>query len=193
MLVPFSRIEKSAGWHLLIAKPTSVINTCASEVLRHPLKQQQLEAAKEFKMTTIKSSVIATHIQEWIGRGEKAIQIAYKPEWANGTGYFDHAITDRSLFAGVPAEERIGLMLTFVDEHGRHGFITYTRLGNVVVFDRYNNATVVTSNYPKALNGILPQGQWDKEQLNQWFYSNDYCIGAAIENVAEGLERLNGK
>lgn len=60
-----------------------------------------------------------------------------KPEWANGTGYFNHAVYDEELKTQIPLGDRG----TFVDGYGRKALVLHTRLGIAVVFERYSEGS----------------------------------------------------
>ena len=60
--------------------------------------------------------------------------IQFNPDWNNGTGYFDGAFKGEY----VPVVEP-GQLVKSIDPDGRRIIIVGTRLGNIVVFDRYAN------------------------------------------------------
>lgn len=101
-------------------------------------------------------------------------QVAYCPEWANGTGYFDGIVkADLGLRPGDVAKA--------VDNDDRRIIIIGTRFGNVALFERYSPSKTtlsfkVVGNYPSALRG---------------FYAGSMGIGTALTD--EGLEHLVNK
>ena len=79
-------------------------------------------------------------------------EIEFKPSFNNGTGYFDPAVELVKLNPGEEAK-------TTCPETGRKIIFIGTRLGTIVVFQRYSNPTKViaynaqTSSILKALLG----------------------------------------
>lgn len=102
------------------------------------------------------------------------VSVAFDPIWANGTGYFDHA---------VKADLGLGTaqMAKAVDPDGRRIIFIDTRLGNVVLFERRSPAdegtrsSTIVGNYPPAIRA---------------FYAGDFGIGGPLS--LEGLEHLLG-
>ena len=71
-------------------------------------------------------------------------EIPFDPEWANGTGYLDGAVSHP-----LPP----GKMAKTVDNYERRVILIGTRFGTVVVFDRYRGQTdggVYVSNRPNS-------------------------------------------
>ena len=101
-------------------------------------------------------------------------QVAYCPDWANGTGYLDGIIkADLGLRPGEVAKA--------VDTDDRRIIIIGTRYGNVALFERYSPTKTtlsfkVVGNYPLALRS---------------FYAGSMGIGTALTD--EGLEHLVDK
>ena len=60
--------------------------------------------------------------------------IPFNEKWNNGTGYFDGAFKGEY----APVVEP-GQLVKSIDPDGRRIIIVGTRLGNIVVFDRYSN------------------------------------------------------
>lgn len=61
--------------------------------------------------------------------------VEYKKEWENGTGYFNHLITDKDLQTSLG----IGELAKATDPHGRKMIIMQTSLGLLVIFARHND------------------------------------------------------
>lgn len=69
-----------------------------------------------------------------------SLEVQFKTEWKNGTGYFQCDKVDR-----IPAGERAKT----TDDHGRRLILIGTRLGTVVLFQRYSeNPDVFVANLP---------------------------------------------
>jgi len=69
--------------------------------------------------------------------------IAFDPQWENGTGYFDHACSMVELKRGETARSQ--------DEAGRKILLIGTSGGTIVIFKRYSNENnlALVSNSPK--------------------------------------------
>jgi hypothetical protein len=109
-------------------------------------------------------------------------EIAYNPDWANGTGYFDRAVYGDH----APVIEN-GKVVKSVDEDGRKILIIGFSLGNVVVFERYaakkEAEPVYVLNQPQSLARVLPKGRLDDDTLCQIF--GEY--GAPKYNIVNEL------
>ena len=107
--------------------------------------------------------------------------IPFKPEWHNGTGYFD-ALTRYPLQPGDIAKMR--------DENGRRIILMGTRFGTVVVFDRYKDQTdggvyVVNHNGNPLFKLIFGSGAITGDTMAQLFWRKDQHIHHIIEEIAE--------
>ena len=79
---------------------------------------------------------------------DKAVKIEFNPEWANGTGYFNHAVRGPS----APKDLDYKKIYTFDTTDGRQGLIVPTPAGNVVVFNRYSDRReIIASNMPRTV------------------------------------------
>jgi hypothetical protein len=78
-------------------------------------------------------------------------EVPFNESWSNGTGYFDAAV------AGEHAPKLgNGTMVRSVTPSGRKILIIGSRLGNIVVFQRYTNRTdVIVTNIPDDLREQL--------------------------------------
>lgn len=89
-------------------------------------------------------------------------------EAANGTGYFD------GLMSRQPEGDET--IAKFKDHHGRIGFVLYTAVGNVVLFQRHAmDHSVWTSNVHHNLMGVIPNGALSVETV-------EHLIGACGTN-----------
>ena len=107
--------------------------------------------------------------------------IPFKPEWHNGTGYFD-ALTRYPLQPGDIAKSR--------DENGRRIILMGTRFGTVAVFDRYNDQTnggtyVVNYRTNPLLKLILGDGAITGDTMIELFWRKNQHIHHIIEEIAE--------
>jgi hypothetical protein len=77
--------------------------------------------------------------------------LPFNPEWANGTGYFDHAVKgEHAPLLGV------GEMVKSQDDAGRPLIIIGTPIGNVVVFRRYSKEFGrYTFNAPRNFEALM--------------------------------------
>lgn len=75
-------------------------------------------------------------------------KVDYKPEWANGTGYFDGAVNEKF---------ESNAIVHFIDEANRIGLILPTQVGNLVLFQRYSNGGngIATFNVAPALRSLV--------------------------------------
>ena len=70
--------------------------------------------------------------------------IAFKPQWAGATGYFEPLVNRDE---GTDP-------FTFDDPTGRLAIVIPTAGGNIIVFQRYSQQTVVCNNVPDVVRGI---------------------------------------
>lgn len=114
-------------------------------------------------------------------------EVTFDPSWKNGTGYMDGAIS---------ADVAIGELRKCRDDYGRRLILIGTRLGTVVVFDRYPDQTdggVYVTNSPKgSIFSILLSGSSVGEDemirlLGPWGRV-DQNLGWAIEQIAQDFE-----
>ena len=95
--------------------------------------------------------------------------LEFKPEWANGTGYFDHAAEgpDAPVLAA-------GDMAKSTDNFGRPMIIVGLPVGNLVVFKRYSKEDgIYTYNASRHFDqhwlGVHCQGKQTLEDLKAFF------------------------
>lgn len=81
------------------------------------------------------------------GVAHQVPMVDYKPEWANGTGYFDNAVNEKF---------ESNAIVHFTDETNRIGLILPTPVGNLVLFQRYSNGGngIATFNVAPALRSL---------------------------------------
>lgn len=113
-------------------------------------------------------------------RVEKTLQ--FNPNWANGTGYLDHAAEGPE--APVLAA---GEMAKSTDGFGRPMIIIGLPVGNLVVFKRYSNEDgIYTYNASRAFDeawmGVHCQGKQSLEDLKKFFgeWSDGLNIGQVM-------------
>ena len=123
-------------------------------------------------------------------------EIPYNPAWSNGTGYFDFAV-----YGDEAPQIKKGHMARSVTDGGRRILIIGTRLGNVVIFDRFSEqvgkenavfVTNVTSSFHQG--GWAPSsgalGPFDIEILTGGEYPNEN-IGWRIEQIYGACKRTS--
>lgn len=111
--------------------------------------------------------------------------VDYNPEWANGTGYFDGAVT-------APLGLVEGEIKAFTDDKKRRGFIVGTRRGNVVVFERYapsadRDSIAVVCNMSMTLTRFFGPGLSNRLEEGEVLM---LIGGAANPNIGERLKSL---
>lgn len=119
-----------------------------------------------------------------IFNSEKMVEVEFKPEWHNGTGYFNAVCTED---LGL----EVGTCFRFIagGEDKRHAVGVVTPVGNLVFFERYTGSDegVVVMNYPHKLAGLYPSGMVSAETLDQamgGIYSYSTNIGVVLGRVA---------
>jgi hypothetical protein len=114
---------------------------------------------------------------------EVQTEIPYNPKWENGTGYLDYIVKDEA------PQVEIGAAVKCITPLGRKILIVGTRLGNVAVFQRYNNREdlLVCHTHQDILEVGLPfDGNLVTEErlnmiLGYWHWSPN--IGQMIEKI----------
>lgn len=105
--------------------------------------------------------------------------LEFDPAWANGTGYFDHAVKMVSLEPGE--------MASSVDPQGRKIILIGTRFGTCVFFERYarkdtDDQIRVTSNVPSALRMLITDGVLGYDEFAR--------LASAGSNIGHAVERM---
>ena len=127
---------------------------------------------------------------------EEFKSIPFMSTWANGTGYFDNAVKGKN----APVIEA-GTIVKSVDNFGRKIIIIGTRVGNVVIFERYTDpaSTIVVSNEPKAINAILgslvtaDNGSLSTDGIAKYaglMYGNEKVFSYSDGNIGQLIEKL---
>jgi len=113
--------------------------------------------------------------------------IDFDPKWANGTGYYDHAVEKVDLKPGEMAK-------SFDAGTSRRIILVGTRFGCVVVFDRYSNqgeGGVYVTNEPAnfVIRQLVPRGSIGEHSmyvlLGTWGIETN--VGKTIEKMAKEL------
>ena len=113
--------------------------------------------------------------------------IDFDPKWANGTGYYDHAVEKVDLKPGEMAK-------SFDAGTSRRIILVGTRFGCVVVFDRYSNqgeGGVYVTNEPNefVVKQFVPSGSIGEHSmyvlLGSWGIETN--LGKTIEKMAKEL------
>ena len=114
-------------------------------------------------------------------------QLEYNPKWANGTGYFNHAVSGEH----APILEP-GTMKWFVDENGRTAIVVGTIFGNVVVFERRKVAyQVYVLNVPNDIKDIVPQSSGALTEDTMVYMVGTECnpnVGQRINSLFEAFK-----
>lgn len=117
-----------------------------------------------------------------------ATPIDYNPNWANGTGYFDHAVEGEHAPKIKPGD--VCCCITPMP-NDRKIVMVGTRMGNIVIFQRYtDDDRVYVANMPDIVSKVLDHnGRIDQEMMSK-LISPYYNFGKLIEELAEELERV---
>jgi hypothetical protein len=116
--------------------------------------------------------------------------VEVKPEWANGTGYFDGVVN-----ASVEGLVSPGDLAKAVDGLGRRIILINTRFGNVAVYDRFSSGDaaareVFVTNAPmkETIRAFVFGSSVGEEEmigiLGAWSDLNDN-VGFKIERMAK--------
>lgn len=96
--------------------------------------------------------------------------IPFNPAWANGTGYFDHAVDGKHAPTLAPGQIAASTQAEGPGQ-GRRLILIGTGFGNVVLFTRYSGSTgPIVYNIPRDIEilfaGMLYQGAQSESQLD---------------------------
>ena len=110
---------------------------------------------------------------------QATVTLNFNPEWCNGTGYFDHAVTLVKLNPGDMAKAE--------DPQGRKLIFIGTRFGTCVFFERYARKELddqirVVSNVPSELRMLVTDGALGYDEFAR-MASNGANIGTAVERM----------
>ena len=113
-------------------------------------------------------------------------EIPFNPQWANGTGYLNGAVSGEHA-PKLASRERA----MFVDNHGRRAIVVGTTMGNAVVFERYtkspDNREVLVCNLPDEVGYIFDcTTNLTEDKLH--FLVGDQYPGSV--NVGHRIERM---
>jgi hypothetical protein len=117
---------------------------------------------------------------------EAAVLIEFNPDWANGTGYYDNAVSEKLEIAEVRKT---------ITSNDRRMLLIGTRYGTIVVFDRYSGPEhrVFVSNTPRStlIDTLVPSGAIGERAMaiitGGWSPSNN--IGKLIETIMNDVKR----
>ena len=98
-------------------------------------------------------TVIMSLVEGKTAEEHNCVPLTYSPKWANGTGYFDHAVSGEHA-PNLPEGARAACM----GDDGRRIIIIGTAFGNAVVFERFTNGSVIVSNVPREVTKLLTGG-----------------------------------
>lgn len=114
-----------------------------------------------------------------------ALSIDYNSNWANGTGYFDHAVKgDNAPIVGI------GCVVKSITPDDRKIIIIGTRFGNAVLFDRYTPPEqIIACNLPRELQFVWnSQRIQTVDELNIFVFNSDGDEN--MDNIGKMLEML---
>lgn len=117
--------------------------------------------------------------------------LPFNPEWSNGTGYFDFAVYSKQ---GVITAPKLGngemaRSNTTADGSGRRILIIGTRLGNMVVFDRF---TEQGENQKDAARAIFVYNTTTSLKNGGWFNSGALDVWGMEIAVGDGADKNIG-
>lgn len=122
---------------------------------------------------------------------DQALDIEFNPDWSNGTGYYDKAVLSKVSPKLNPGEVRRCIS---AGANNRKIILVGTRLGNVVIFQRYTNSDevyVTNMHYAIAsMTGI--RGAVSEDQMNL-LLSNGCNIGQRVESFIEEVNDIKEK
>ena len=115
----------------------------------------------------------------------KTETIPFNPKWSNGTGYFDHAVEGEEAPVLAP-----GCIVKTATPSGRKILIIGTPIGNVVIFQRYDDCEDI---YVKNTTTFIEELGWfDSSRLDIRQMSialGDYADGR--DNIGFKIKRIN--
>lgn len=127
--------------------------------------------------TAVKSSVSPYSFREAF---ESAADIEFNPKWANGTGYYDHAVKGPN----APKLE-IGEIRRCVSTapNNRKILLVGTFFGNVVVFQRFTDREdVIVSNMPYVIETVTGcRSSLNEDKL--FLLVGDFNIGMRVNKL----------
>lgn len=117
-------------------------------------------------------------------------EIPFKKDWSNGTGYFDFAV-----YGEHAPKLANGELVRSISPGGRRLLIVGTRLGNLVVFDRFAEQAAGQKGDHNAVfvrntTSIINEGGWFSESALD-DYEMEIAVGAGDQiNLGKRLEML---
>lgn len=118
-------------------------------------------------------------------------EIPFNKDWSNGTGYFDNAVSG-------PAAPQLTIaeIVKSAAPAGRKIIIVGTRLGNVVVFERYDDdKSVIVANYGSAIGQLhnIKSGALDIDSVCNIVgeFSIKENIGTMIEQIYDACKKFD--
>ena len=116
-------------------------------------------------------------------------EIPFNKDWSNGTGYFDNAVVGSAAPELAP-----GQLVKSKTPGGRKIILVGTRIGNVVVFERYDDdKSVIVANYGSAIAqlGNIKSGALDIDSVCNIVgeYSVKQNIGFTIEQLYDACKK----
>lgn len=117
--------------------------------------------------------------------------IEFNKEWANGTGYYDHCVTDELHL--VP-----GQLAKSEDEYGRRMIIVGTVFGNAVAFERFApkdgvRSNVIVTNVPREVRAFVRDGALDEDVIIDHFTFKTNNIGTKLDWVVMQANKIQAR
>lgn len=117
-------------------------------------------------------------------------QIEFQKDWSNGTGYFDFAV-----YGENAPKLANGELVKCVTPGGRRVLMVGTRLGNLVVFDRFAEQAPGKKGASKAVfvrntTSVINEGGWFSESKLDSFEMEIAVGGGDQVNLGQRIEML---
>lgn len=124
----------------------------------------------------------------FIKRFNSLTRIEYNPNWGNGTGYYDFAVSGQH----APSLN-VGQQVAALSDNGRRIIITGTPVGNLVVFQRYSDRDdIITFNASRHFDSLKLNGnrRLTVSEVEMFIGTDDcvdkdYNVGVMLKNIAE--------
>lgn len=118
--------------------------------------------------------------------------VPFNPAWNNGTGYMNHAVTDKSIGLAVGDIVKFVAPVTDEPEKTRKGILIGTPVGNVVIFQRYIDegaslCNAIVFNAPMSVAKLVgASGTLSDDQ----FYALAGGVLSFCENIGYKIDRI---
>ena len=117
------------------------------------------------------------------------LTLDYNPEWANGTGYMDYAVSGEHAPVLQP-----GHLARFIDDKNRKAIVLATVFGNIVAFERYKDGDggIVVANSPDAIKRakLVSHRDWSVDQVYEVFNDSGRTLHDRIMELAKAVATI---